>query len=181
MLGICEQVRGRYPAAEAAWARVAPGAAYFHEAVLARLRLFHDSGRLAAAEQAILDAAADPRSDRTDLLVLLVPVYSETGRIDDAERLIEERWEHLNAIGEATQEQSIKLVRLHIELFFQAAVDGKRARLSRSGRPARSGRRPGLAGPRQSGRALGLARRGRPLARGMPAERPTTCPCGKHG
>ena len=81
VLGICEQARGRNEPAERAWARVAPGSAFLQRAVLARLRLFHDTGRLASAERLILDAAKDPRHDRTDLLVLLVPVFSETGRM----------------------------------------------------------------------------------------------------
>jgi thioredoxin-like negative regulator of GroEL len=93
---------------------------FAQRATLARLRLFHDSGRLAHAERIILDAAADPRNDRTDILYLLVPVYSEIGRSDEAERLIEDRWEHLNNAGLATQEQSIKLVRLHIALTWEA-------------------------------------------------------------
>jgi enediyne biosynthesis protein E4 len=50
------------------------------------------------------------------LLVLLVPIYSELGRIDEAERLIEDRWEHLNASGAGALEPAIKLLRMHIEL-----------------------------------------------------------------
>jgi enediyne biosynthesis protein E4 len=121
VLGICEQIRGRNQAADQAWARVAPGSSFFQRAVLARLRLFHDTGRLAAAEKLINDAAEDPRNDRTELLVLLVPIYSQIGRSDEAERLIEARWAHLHEKGEATPEQSIKLVRLHIELTWKAS------------------------------------------------------------
>ena len=71
---------GANQAAAEAWARVVPGSAFSHRAILARLRLFHDTGRLADAEQLIIDAAEDPRNDRTDLLVLLVPIYSQIGR-----------------------------------------------------------------------------------------------------
>ena len=137
VLGICEQARGRYQAAAEAWARVAPGSAFSQRAILARLRLFHDTGRLAAAEQLIIDAAEDPRNDRTDLLVLLVPIYSQIGRSDEAERLIEARWEHLNETGEATPEQSINLVRLHIELTSKApSVENLRVYLDQAGRLA---------------------------------------------
>ena len=80
------------------------------------MRLFHDSGQLAAAERLIHDAAEDRRNDRTALLVLLVPMFSELGRIEEAERLIEDRWEHLNALGEGALEPAIKLLRQHIEL-----------------------------------------------------------------
>jgi enediyne biosynthesis protein E4 len=137
VLGICEQARGRNQAAEQAWARVAPGSAFSHRAILACLRLFHDTGRLAAAEKLVIDAAEDPRNDRTDLLVLLVPIYSQVGRSDEAERLIEARWEHLNETGEATPEQSIKLVRLHIELTWKApSLDNLRIYLDQVGRLA---------------------------------------------
>lgn len=82
----------------------------------ARLRLFQETGRLATAEQVVTEAAADPRNDRTALLVLLVPLFSDQGRIEDAERLIEDRWEHLNALKEGGDEGAIRLVRQHIEL-----------------------------------------------------------------
>ena len=47
---------------------------------------------------------------------LLVPIYSRIGRLDEAERLIEERWEHLNETGEGASETAIDLVRMHIQL-----------------------------------------------------------------
>ena len=120
-LGICEQARGRTREADQAWARVSPGSAFTQRAILARLRLFHDTGRLAAAEQVVIDAANDPRNDGTDLLVLLVPIYSQIGRSGDAEQLVANRWEHLYAQGEATPEQSIKLVRVHMDLTWKAS------------------------------------------------------------
>ena len=51
VLGICEQARGRNQAADAAWARVAAGSTFTQRAILARLRFYHDTGRLAAAEK----------------------------------------------------------------------------------------------------------------------------------
>jgi thioredoxin-like negative regulator of GroEL len=135
VLGLCEQARGKPQAAQQAWARVAPGSAFFHRAILAGLRLFHDTGQLAASERLVTTAAQDPRADRTDLRVLLVPIFSQIGRSDEAERLIEDRWEHLLEIGEATPEQSIKLVRLHIELTGKApSPDALRIYLDQVGR-----------------------------------------------
>ena len=75
LLGSCELARGRNQAADEAWARVVPGSAFSERAIRGRMRLFHESGQLAAAEQLINDAAVDPRNDRTALLVLLVPIY----------------------------------------------------------------------------------------------------------
>jgi enediyne biosynthesis protein E4 len=133
LLGTCEQARGRNQAAGDAWARVVPGSEFWDRAILGRLRLFHESGRLASAEQLINDMAEDPRNERTAVLLMLVPLESEQGRLDEAERLIETRWEHLNEIGEGALEPAIKLVQLHIELTLKATpVETLRAFLERS-------------------------------------------------
>jgi enediyne biosynthesis protein E4 len=121
LLGSCELARGRHEAADAAWARVAPGSPFSEKAVEKRMHLFQESGQLAAAERLVSDAAVDPRNDRTALLVLLVPVFRELGRIDEAERLIENRWEYLNASKKGAVEPAIELVRQHIELTLKAA------------------------------------------------------------
>ena len=120
VLGLCEQCAGELVRPRQRGPGDAPGSDFTQRAILARLQLLHGAGRLSDAEKLVIDAANDPRNDRTDLLVLLVPIYSEIGRSDEAERLIQDRWEHLNARGEATPEQSIKLVRVHIELTFKA-------------------------------------------------------------
>jgi enediyne biosynthesis protein E4 len=116
LLGSCELARGRIKAAEDAWTRVVPGSAFSERAIRGRARLFHEAGQYAAAEQLINEAALDPRNVRTALLVLLVPMFSDQGRINEAERLIENHWEHLNALGEGALEPAIKLVRQHVEL-----------------------------------------------------------------
>jgi thioredoxin-like negative regulator of GroEL len=116
VLGQCEQARGQIRAADQAWQRVRPGSPYAHNALVARLRLLHDAGNFTGAERLVMEAARDPRSDASKTLVLVVPIHSETGRGDEAERLIEARWQNLYERGEATPDESIKLVRLHIEL-----------------------------------------------------------------
>jgi tetratricopeptide (TPR) repeat protein len=120
-LGSCELARGRDQAAEKAWARVVPGSAFVERAIRGRMRLRNKAGRLAAAEQLVKAAAEDPRNDRTGLLVLLMPMFSELGRVDEAERLLEDRWEHFNALGEGALEPAIQLLRLHIDLGRKAA------------------------------------------------------------
>jgi enediyne biosynthesis protein E4 len=124
LLGSCELARGRNQAAGEAWARVVPGSAFSERAIRGRMRIIHESGQLAAAERLINDAAPDPRDDRTALLVSLAPIYRELGRIDEAERLIEDRWEHLNALGEGALEPAIKLLQEHIELTLRAKPVG---------------------------------------------------------
>jgi enediyne biosynthesis protein E4 len=135
LLGSCELARGRGPAAGEAWARVLPGSAFSERAIRGRMRLLHESGQLAAAERLITDAALDRRNDRTALLVLLVPMLNELGRGVEAERFIEDRWEHLNALGEGALEPAIKLLRQHIELTWKATpVETVRAYLDQAAR-----------------------------------------------
>jgi tetratricopeptide (TPR) repeat protein len=88
LLGTCEKARGRYQAATEAWARVTPGSEFSYQAVQARMRLAEDSGRFADAERLVNEAAQDPRSERTELLVMLVPLFSQLSRLDEAERLV---------------------------------------------------------------------------------------------
>ena len=116
LLGRCEQERGRPKAAADALARVAPGSELSHKAILARMRICHDQGQFAAAEQLINAAALDPRNDGAHVRVLLVPIYSQLGRLDEAQGLLEAWWEHLNKLGEGASERAIDQVRMHIEL-----------------------------------------------------------------
>jgi tetratricopeptide (TPR) repeat protein len=137
LLGSCELARGRNQVASEVWARIVPGTAFSDRAIRGRMRLLNESGQLAAAEQLIIDAARDPRNDRTALLVLLVPVYSDLGRIDEAAQLIEDRWEHLSQKGEGALEPAIKLVRQHIDLTLkETPVETVRSFLDRSAKLA---------------------------------------------
>ena len=119
LLARCEQERGHNEAAAKALAQVESGSLFAHKAILARMRLAHDRGQLAAAEEIINTAAADPRNDTAHIRFLLVPIYSQLGRLDEAERLIEEWWEHLNEMREGASESAIDLVRMHIQLTFK--------------------------------------------------------------
>jgi len=137
LLGSCELARGRFQAAGEAWARVVPGSPFSARAIEGRMYIHLESGQLAAAERLVSAAALDPRNDRTALLVLLVPMFSELGRIDEAGRLIEQRWEHLNASGNGALEAAIKLVQQHIELTLKATpVETIRSVLERASKLA---------------------------------------------
>jgi tetratricopeptide (TPR) repeat protein len=137
LLGRCEKERGRTEAAAKALERVAPGSPFAHQAILARMRLAHDQGQFSIAEQIIRDAADDPRNDRSHVRFLLVPIYSQLGRIEEAKRLIEERWEHLRETGEGAAEPAIDLARMHIELDFKPnPVDDVRAYLDQAAQMA---------------------------------------------
>ena len=50
---------------------------------------------------------------------MLVPIFSQLGRLDEAERLIEDWWEHLYELGEGASEPAIDQVRMLIELAFR--------------------------------------------------------------
>jgi hypothetical protein len=137
LLGACELARGRDQAAAEAWERVVPGSEFSERAIRSRVRLFHDSGQFAAVERLIGQAARDRRNDRTAVLMLLVPTLSELGRIDEAVRLVEARWEHLNDRGEGALAPAITLLRLHVDLTLKAApVETIRASLDRAARSA---------------------------------------------
>jgi tetratricopeptide (TPR) repeat protein len=116
LLGSFELARGRKDAAGEAWAGIVPGSAFSERAIRGRMRLLYESGEFAAAERLIDRAALDRRNDRTAMRMLLVPMFSELGRIDEAERLIEDRWSHLNASGQGALEPAIKLLLMHIGL-----------------------------------------------------------------
>jgi enediyne biosynthesis protein E4 len=137
LLGSCELARGHSADAAAAWARVAPGLGFSEKAIRGQMRLLHDAGQFAAAERLITDAADDPRSNRTVVRASLVPMFRELGRIEDAARLIEDRWEHLNERGEGALEPAIKLVLEHADLTLKVLpIDSIRAELERAARLA---------------------------------------------
>jgi tetratricopeptide (TPR) repeat protein len=137
LLGSCELARGRIEAAREAWARVAPASAFYERAIRGRMRLLNESGQLAEAERLVYAAAADRRNDKTAMLVMLVPVFSGLGRLDEAKALIEDRWEHLNARDEGALEPAINLLRLHIELTLIATlIESQRAFVDQAARRA---------------------------------------------
>ena len=115
LLGACEMMRGRTAAADRAWARVPPGSPFAPRAILGRMQLRAGLGQLAEAEQIIRDALDDPRIDGATLPIALGPLYCQQGRVDDALRLMEARWDALNRQGEGDSESAIYLLRGYIE------------------------------------------------------------------
>jgi enediyne biosynthesis protein E4 len=137
LLGICEERRGRYKAAMEAWARVSPGSSFSHPAIQASMQFAEDSGRFADVERLIMEAAADRRNDGSALRAMLVPLYSQLGRLDEAERLVQTRWAVLNAAGKAGLELAVFQLRLHIVLTLKPnSVDNIRTYLDRAARSA---------------------------------------------
>jgi tetratricopeptide (TPR) repeat protein len=116
LLGVSEQARGRTEQAEKAWARVTPGSSFFSRAVSDHLSLLVATGRYEMAEQMVNEAADAPRVDGPSLRILLVPLFTQQGRLEDAQRLIEERWRHLHEKGEEASELAVNLARLWLDL-----------------------------------------------------------------
>jgi tetratricopeptide (TPR) repeat protein len=133
LLGSCELARGRNQAADKAWAAVTPGCAFAQKALESRIHLLEESGQYAGAERLAFEAARDPRNDGTALLVLLVPLYRDQGRLDEAGRLIEDRWNYLNASGQGELEPAVKLVLEHVALDLRPTpVESSRSSLERA-------------------------------------------------
>ena len=116
LLGVCEMARGRTQAADRAFARVLPDSRFAPQAILGRLQLQMERGRHAAAEEIVRDALNDPRVDRSGLPLLLGPIYSQQGRLEETLRLVEGSWEALDRAGEGSSEQAINLIRAHVAL-----------------------------------------------------------------
>jgi thioredoxin-like negative regulator of GroEL len=137
LLGGCELARGRVEAAERAWASVVPGTEFSERAILGRMQLLQEDGRLAEAERLVSEAARDQRNNRTSLMVGLVPIMSDLGRLDEATELIEDRWEYLNALGQGALDPAIKLLLRHVEVTTGAmAIDAVRTSLDEAAKLA---------------------------------------------
>jgi enediyne biosynthesis protein E4 len=115
LLGTCELASGRPEAALESWARVPPDSRFAASAFQGRIRTQIERGQLAKAEQIFTDALVDPRTHRLGLPILLGPVYCLQGRLEEALRLIEAQWNHLNEAGLGASEKAVVLVRLHID------------------------------------------------------------------
>jgi tetratricopeptide (TPR) repeat protein len=122
LLGWCELARGHIEATKKVWASVVPGTEFSERAILGRMRLWQENGRLAEAERLVREAASDQRSNRTSLMVGLVPILIDLGRRDEATELIEDRWKYLNALGQGALDPAIKLLLRHVELTTGAAA-----------------------------------------------------------
>ncbi len=116
LLGTCEMSRGRAELADDAWARVPPDSLFAARAILGRMQIQMERGRLTEAERIIRDALDDPRVDGSNLPILLGPVYCQEGRLAETLRSIEVRWDALDRAGEGASEPAINLVRGYIEL-----------------------------------------------------------------
>ena len=80
------------------------------------MELLVQNARLAEAENLIVRALTDRHLNRTANSILLVLIFTQQGRVDDARRWIEGAWKELDDGGEGASEQAVDLVRMYIEL-----------------------------------------------------------------
>jgi thioredoxin-like negative regulator of GroEL len=137
LMGVCEKARGRLQEADAAWARIAPDSPFSSQAATGRLELFIERGRPADAEEWIEREARARGPEGTAMRVLLIPTLVQQGRVDEARRYLEQRWQVFDAEGHGTSEQAIYLARYHMELSWESPpADQVRDDLDRMGRRA---------------------------------------------
>jgi enediyne biosynthesis protein E4 len=135
--GLCDKARGQAGQADAAWAAIPPDSVYHKRAVAGRVDLLIERGRLADAENLILGTTDDLGLEASALRMILIPLFVQEGRADDALRLIESRWRSLDAHGEGDVEQAVNLARLHMELRWNVPpANAVREYLDRVGRLA---------------------------------------------
>jgi enediyne biosynthesis protein E4 len=116
LLGVCEQQRGDIRKAAAAWARIEPGSPSSELALTAHALALFNKGQLRSIEELVDQVCRDTRNETTGVRTLLIPSFRQTGRVDDAKRLVEDRWQHLAETGQGAKELAIRMVRMHIEL-----------------------------------------------------------------
>jgi tetratricopeptide (TPR) repeat protein len=136
LLGECEKARGQTEAAFRAWGRIGPDSPFAGLAILRRMKLRAEQGRFAAAEDVVVHALEDHRLAKFGLGEMLVELYSQQGRVDEAARLIEESWKQLQANGAGASERAIDLIRNHIQLDYPAPMEELRAYFEQAARLA---------------------------------------------
>jgi enediyne biosynthesis protein E4 len=138
LLGTCESARGRTQAASEAWALIPPDSSFSPKAMVGLMELRIERGRFAEAEAFIEHARDNSVTGRSDVIILLGPLFCQQGRVAEAERFIEERYDHLNQKGEGASEKAVNLVRLHIEIRTKTApVEAIRSALDHAAQLAR--------------------------------------------
>jgi tetratricopeptide (TPR) repeat protein len=102
-LGECELAQGKPDAALAAWARIPPQSPLGVDVAPVRGRLALERGRFADAERVLTAAlAVSPGGSRTvEVRQLLIHLFVQQGRYDEAQALLERQWRDLAAINPA--------------------------------------------------------------------------------
>jgi tetratricopeptide (TPR) repeat protein len=116
LLGVCKKAQGRPREADAAWAAIPSGSAHSGRALAGRTDLLIEQGRFADAENLIMKTTDALGLEGSASRMILIPIFVQQGRAQEAEWLIESRWRSLDAKGEGELEQAVNLARLHMEM-----------------------------------------------------------------
>jgi thioredoxin-like negative regulator of GroEL len=137
LLGWCELARGHIEETEKVWASVTPGTEFTERAILGRMQLLQENGRLAEAEQLVREAAQDPRNHPTPLLVGLVPILMDLGRREEARDALEDQWDYLDSLEQGALDPAIKLLLRHVDVTTEGpAIEAMRASLEKAAKLA---------------------------------------------
>jgi tetratricopeptide (TPR) repeat protein len=114
--GVCEKALGQPGKADATWAAIPPDSIYSGRAIAGRAELLIEQGRFADTEDFIMRTTDPLGLEGSARRMILIPNFVQEGRAAEAQRLIESRWQSLDANGEVTVEQAVNLARLHMEM-----------------------------------------------------------------
>ena len=131
-LGECELALGHPEAALAAWSRVPPGSPLGLDVALARGRLALEHGRFTEAERALTSAlAVDSAAPRAvEVRQLLIHLFVQQGRYDEALALLEMQWRDLAATRPA---EALAALQAHVAIDLDPSpLTGLRAVLDRA-------------------------------------------------
>ncbi|HKI19931.1 MAG TPA: FG-GAP-like repeat-containing protein, partial [Isosphaeraceae bacterium] len=93
LLGVCEDSLGRPQAAETAWSRVAPDSPFAAKAVLGRVRILTNTGRLSPAEALLTSLAGTHGPDWLQVRQTHGYLLRLEGRVQEARELIVDSWQ----------------------------------------------------------------------------------------
>jgi len=129
-LGRCELACGHPNEALVTWTRVSETSTLAPLAALERANLTIRLGRFTEAEQILTRALSRPRTSAADLRRLLIRLFGQEGRFDDARHLIETQWDDLDWSLPDSRDVRLALLREHIELDFDPVpLEGNMAQI----------------------------------------------------
>jgi thioredoxin-like negative regulator of GroEL len=131
-LGECELARGNADAALAAWSRIPPDSLLRLDVAPAHGRLALERGRFTEAERVLTQAVkvSPARSRAVEVRQLLIHLFVQQGRYDEAQALLERQWRDLAATRPA---EALAALRAHATIDLDTTpLSGLRSVLDRA-------------------------------------------------
>ncbi len=111
-LGESELTCGRVEPAKIAWSKVPHGSPFSAQAALGRAHLALQVAQFSDAERILREALDDPGTGAREVWHLLLVILGQQGRLDEARRLIEQRWRKTDL----SPSERLALLREHLAL-----------------------------------------------------------------